>query len=362
MIIRSICFLGLLLSCSIVRSEVNSAAEQGESVVKFLTTLTQVFGHSELKFRYDTDIGPDGVKFYQAKAIQWAYETGAIDTADISQLVDEKAIIERRQKKLEVTILSQGPLQAAEVKTIRNEGPAKSKFYRTDGSRFFISSHEHRWDIINSDILPVATPLDVLTTIPNVFPSLPITRSMLQNEETSLSWLNAAMASKLVFSVDAHKVRFAGPLQPAPEDKMVREVVEVGFDPQLKHLTTIRQWRVMGDDVEKWRTYAPADHEFQEIQLSEYKEVLPGVSLPMKLSSTFSARLAPMLVNLPESARSRILKVTGLTDKAPRMSILKHTWHIESINIAASFSKKTFLPPSDDSVVVYDYLTGSFVE
>lgn len=354
-----------ICSCAVVAIGNARGEESGQevkNVIRTVTTLVDIFEHSKLTFSYDTEIGDTGIAFYQAKAIGWADEAGVLGLPSTQELINQSNIISRRTKHFEVSVLTQGTAQAIELTNIENGKIAGKELFRTDGTRFFMSSHENRWDILGSDVLPVATPADVLITIPNIFPSLPIARSMLQGEVTFPEWLQKAVSSKLAIAINDRTIRFAGPLQPAPDNRELRNIVEITLDKNKNIIDSISQWRVWETDDKSWETYSPQEHEMQTVLFTNYKEIAPGLTIPTTISATYFTRWSTVLSNLSDAAKAKVLQVTGMGESERRISVLTHLWSIKDIDLVPSFSEQDFLPPSDETTVVYDYLTESFAE
>lgn len=351
-----------LVMVDMLAAQESMASKEIEDVVHTVVELSNIFERSKITFSYETTIGKNGVAFYQAKAIRWASEANASDLPSTSDLMEPQKIIPRREKLLDATVLTQGPLQSIEVFDGEDRKTASKRVFRSDGTRFYVSVHENRWDILSDDVLPLATPADVLSTIPNIFPSIPISRSMLNGEMSFPQWINQAISAKSTHIVDSQTIRFAGALEDAPNNSKLREIVEIYMNAQRTNIESIKQWRVVGQNVDSWQSYTPLPHEFQEIRLADFKEISPGITVPTSISATYSARWKSVLANLSPEAREKAIKVTGLEESGQTIDVLTHVWTIKEVDLKPVFTLNDFAPPKGVDTVVYDYLTETFRE
>lgn len=346
----------LLAVLAVAPTEGNAGTPHlADKVINTLAAWNQVFEHSKIEFKYQTQIGEHALAFYKAKAISRSRLTNnAVDET----LLDDAAIKNRKTRDISVILKTNGDLESIVIEELLN-GVPKKRFFRHDGERYYVSHHENRWDILSSDTVPVSTPQDLLMSMPNSIASMPMSRAMLKSDGNLISWLKNAVLEGESAICGEGILRVAGPATD-DHDNQLRDVLEFRLNPHNGQLTEILQWRVSGENVKTWRDYNPKDYEVQIISFANYVEIIPGISMPGEIEAKFQARWQTVLNTFPLDVRKEVVSFTGLPDEDIDINPITHIWKIVSTELDPKFSEADFVPPTEENVVIFDYLLRKF--
>jgi len=327
-------------------------------ILNTVLTWEQIFKNSSVSFIYKTEAGENAVPFYQAKAIARARLRNAEPPADS---INPDSILKWANREYAITVQTAGDREAVSIRDIRSKQPDIESYYRFDGEHHYLSKHTNRWDIVSSDVLPIATPADILLSLPNSIATIPMARSMLLSHNNLGIWIKDALANGRV-NVSGYTVRMAGPADKDEKLKSLRNIIEFTIEPNTLHITSIREWKASDSEVENWRNYDPENYAIQEIKLGEYLDIAPGLYIPKKIEISYLSRWQSVLSVFPSDVRKEVVAFTKLPDNPIIIIPIKHEWIIEKIEMNPPVNSANFEVPKKKGIIIYSYLTNTYSE
>lgn len=332
----------------------------------YLSNLETLFRNSKIIFKYSVQPGSNGIEYFQARAFLRAL---ASSKKPNEQAIDKEAIKGWATRDYQVEAVFSGEQYDVKIKETRHNGRVIEGEYRFDGNRFLMSTNPNRWDIVSSDFTPVTGPAALLNYLPNAIGAVPLSASIanVSNDERFLKRLEGAIRQRTYYELDKSnklekKIRFLLP-DPVKVNKTIYyDVIDCKFS--LKRgpkVEEVNAFRIDASNYANFKSFRPSPLAVQTIYFSNFVKAKNGMFVPKHFSVTYSVSWASLIKDVPDARKLQLATLTGISDKNAILNALIHKWEIEDIQTEMQLSKAVFSLPENPDIVVYDYITDTFL-